>query len=307
MLGMKAISAASQVLKSQAASTYDPCTDTSYQASLFHQLKPIGLQNRKQTRVGPVQDDEALLLFALVRVMGVNRILEIGGLSGHSATVFSQAVACMPRPKVYTVDLRRVPTVDNVHTTLRMDAANLTAAHIDHQPVDLVFLDCHHYDATVALLRRLLRHNLMSRSALVVLHDTGMTNYAFDRGKPPKWARDVTPDDPRLRPTDAKGRRFFIHQPVERLAAMWLQRYDCAGEWQVIAAHDDEQRGATMNRYGLTIMQRKPDLSVPFEVCERNLVGPGGTNPANRHECRAVQTKGKGGIKCHVEEGAASE
>lgn len=31
---------------------------------------------------GPIQDDEALVLFALIRAMRLKRILEVGGLGG---------------------------------------------------------------------------------------------------------------------------------------------------------------------------------------------------------------------------------
>ena len=51
----------------------------------MHSLRHIGQQGRRQEVVGPMQDDEALLLFALARTMGVNRVLEVGGLGGFSA------------------------------------------------------------------------------------------------------------------------------------------------------------------------------------------------------------------------------
>ena len=40
---------------------------------------------------GPVQDDEALFLYAVVRVMRLRRILEVGGLGGYSARNFLEA------------------------------------------------------------------------------------------------------------------------------------------------------------------------------------------------------------------------
>jgi len=59
---------------------------------LLHDLAHIGWQGRKQDVVGPLQDDEALLLFALSRALGVNRVLEIGSLNGDSARNFLSAV-----------------------------------------------------------------------------------------------------------------------------------------------------------------------------------------------------------------------
>lgn len=39
-----------------------------------------------------MQDDEALLLYAVVRGMRMSRVLEIGGLSGYSTKNFLQAM-----------------------------------------------------------------------------------------------------------------------------------------------------------------------------------------------------------------------
>ncbi len=64
-------------------------------------------QRPNQAVSGPIQDDEALFLFALIRVMLVRRVLEIGGLSGYSATNFTKAVG--PLGVVYTIDIRPVP------------------------------------------------------------------------------------------------------------------------------------------------------------------------------------------------------
>ena len=291
-----ALLASPRVAAQGVVTSVNPCTARDQQPRLFHDLRHIGKQGPRQDVAGPVQDNEALLLFALVRVLGVNRVLEIGGLSGHSARVFSAALNCMPRAKVYTIDLLKVPSVAANHHTLQKNAANLTAADVDHEPIDLLFLDCHNYDASVALVKSILRQNLLSPTALVVLHDTGMSELGFLRERFPGFARSIGPDDPRLMPPNQQGKRFFIHQPVERMVSVWLTRYDCTGNWQTLAAHDDAQKGATPNRWGLTIMQRKVDLSVPAAVCNRNLVGPGGVNPKDKRVCEELATPG--GTQC---------
>ncbi len=38
------------------------------------------IQTNKQDVIGPIQDDEALLLYSIVKGMRLNRVLEIGGL-----------------------------------------------------------------------------------------------------------------------------------------------------------------------------------------------------------------------------------
>lgn len=49
-----------------------------------------------------LQDDEALLLYAVVRGMRLSRILEVGGLDGYSARNFLQAME-PTQGMVYTV------------------------------------------------------------------------------------------------------------------------------------------------------------------------------------------------------------
>ena len=50
------------------------------------------IQNSDQMVLGPIQDDEALLLFALCKVMMIKNIIEIGVLDGYSTNNFIKAV-----------------------------------------------------------------------------------------------------------------------------------------------------------------------------------------------------------------------
>ena len=48
-------------------------------------------QNENQRVLGPIQDDEALFLYSIIRGCRLERILEIGGLNGYSARNFLKA------------------------------------------------------------------------------------------------------------------------------------------------------------------------------------------------------------------------
>jgi predicted O-methyltransferase YrrM len=50
------------------------------------------VQPNDEAVLGPVQDTEALFLYAVVRGMRMRRVLEIGGLSGYSARNFLAAL-----------------------------------------------------------------------------------------------------------------------------------------------------------------------------------------------------------------------
>jgi len=265
---------------------------------LLHDLAHIGWQGRKQDVVGPLQDDEALLLFALSRALGVNRVLEIGSLNGDSARNFLSAVRCTLRAKVFSVDPSpTVPELAENHVVVRKNAASLVSADLDNLPVDLLLLDCHDYQASQKVVRRILRQHLLSDTGLVVLHDTGLhpagLNYSraphasigTKRGRSWQTAHSVDLHLP-------SHRLHVMHQPVERLLAQWIEKYDSHGDWQRLAIHDDFARGAVTYRHGLTVMQRKQSLHVPSHLCRPtspSSMGFGGSGPASREECISGQ------------------
>lgn len=210
-------------------------------------LKHLGGQGRLQAVAGPIQDDEALLLFAVIRVTGVRRILEIGSDRGDSALNFLAALRCATAPRLYTVDVKQVPVMGALHTSILKDAANLTWSDIDYNPVDMLFLDCHHYSSTKRLIERVLRGSMLRPGGFVALHDTGLhasRRHPSERGEKPLTVGNKT---------------FYVHQPTERIIAQWLPRYDPEAAWQRISFHDDWRRPF---RHGLTIMQRRVNLHV---------------------------------------------
>ena len=77
-------------------------------------------QPSDQQAGGPIQDDEALLLFALIRVMRMRRVLEIGGLRGYSARNFIEAVG--NGGKVYTVETGSLEPIAPNHIVLAKNA-----------------------------------------------------------------------------------------------------------------------------------------------------------------------------------------
>jgi predicted O-methyltransferase YrrM len=121
---------------------------------------------------GPIQDDEALLLFAMIRVMRLKRILEFGGLGGYSARNFLEAVG--DEGEVYSVDLNEVPKLAPNHVTIRGDASRLTEVDVGGRPLDLVFFDCHAYEAQMETWRRLSHRGIITDKTVLALHDTNL-------------------------------------------------------------------------------------------------------------------------------------
>src|ERR1019366_4541481 len=94
-----------------------------------------------QRVIGPIQDDEALFLFSIIRGMRLRTILEVGGGAGYSARNFLAAVG--PHGKVYTVDPNPVATISDNHIVVSKSIGDVVATDIFAEQIDLVFFDCH--------------------------------------------------------------------------------------------------------------------------------------------------------------------
>jgi predicted O-methyltransferase YrrM len=130
------------------------------------------VQPPQQDVWGPIQDDEALFLFAMIRTMCMKRILEIGGLQGYSATNF--LVAAGEGARVYTVDLNPVRTVGPGHVTIQKNAALITPEDVESKPLDLVFFDCHVLSVQMTAFRTLRSAGLITDDTVLAWHDTNL-------------------------------------------------------------------------------------------------------------------------------------
>jgi hypothetical protein len=232
--------------------------DCNLSTDLAHLQTPASDYPRQRVS-GPMQADEMLTIFSLVRTSSIKRVLEVGGLRGDSAYNFLQALRCKNYDNdnnnnsvaVYTVDVNPVKTWEQhlvPHKTMVKDATTLTLQDLDGKPVDAVLLDCHAFYATQNIIRNLMKNNFLSPQGFFILHDTGLH---------PPMPVELVPEHKRniwLQQSDPLG---IVHQPVERLIAQWLQTEDCA--FQRVSLHDDSRPD---KRHGITIMQRRVNLDV---------------------------------------------
>jgi hypothetical protein len=193
-----------------------------------------------QRVIGPIQDDEALLLFALIRVLRIGRVLELGFLDGYSAVNFLRAVG--PSGSVYSCDIGRVPKLTENHFPICKSAADITAVDLGNSPVELLFFDCHDLDAQLVCFDRLKASGMITDSTILVLHDTGT--------HPGKLHRK----DYKVGPAE------FVHQPVER--AM-VNRFAEMG-YSPLCLHIDPSKCSKdlPFRHGITIMSRFSPLKL---------------------------------------------
>lgn len=196
-------------------------------------------QSEQQIEMGPIQDDEALFLYALVRGKRMRRILEAGGLDGYSARNFLQALR--GDGVVYTVDLSPVSSQADNHIVIQKDIAELKADDLGGEPLDLVFFDCHVFDGQMALFENLRRAGVIHDGTVLALHDTNLHPEKF------LWWSE---------PLD----EGWVHQKIERrmVNALHEQGYDAFMLHTDMRRHDE----AFPMRHGLTLMQKFKPLSV---------------------------------------------
>ncbi len=229
-------------------------------------------QPDNQAVVGPIQDDEALLLFALIRCMRLKRVLEVGGLNGYSAANFLHAVG--PTGIVYTVDREYVRPISQNHLTFQKDCRDLSRTDLGDDALHLIFFDCHVYDAQMTLYSNLLQYGLITHRTVLVLHDTNLHPHTDRPGSAP-------------RPWGAPLAGGWMHQDVERKMVNKLRNdgYDSL----MVHTSPDRHDATLPFRHGLTILTRAFHL----DVGEMDRVVDGQTYVGNgltqSHEMKQVE------------------
>ena len=197
-------------------------------------------QNDDQTVVGPIQDDEALFLFALIRCTRISRILEVGGLDGYSARNFLEALESRPDTFVYTIDLQPVTQHNIRHICIQKDAREISPEDVDNRALDLVFFDCHEMEVQMELYHRLRDSQIITNDTILALHDTGLHESKFTG-----WSYEIP--------------EGWVHQPVER---QMVNRFkDFGYDVMTIDAKKGTSCGALPYRHGLTICKKHTHLN----------------------------------------------
>lgn len=188
-----------------------------------------------QRVLGPIQDDEALFLFALVKGMRLRRILEIGGLDGYSSTNFLAASAGHDGV-VYTVDINPVPQKAPNHRVILKNALHLTPEDLDNRPVDMVFFDCHD-TVQMKVFRSLKDNGIITDDTVLALHDTNLHFAPWN-----VWGRYIEEED------------GYAHQPVER--QMVNEFKDLGYDVFAVRTTKDKHDETLPFRHGITLCQK---------------------------------------------------
>jgi hypothetical protein len=200
-------------------------------------------QPEDQRVIGPIQDDEALFLYSIIRGMRLGRVLEIGGLEGYSAHNFLRAVSWSAQGVVYTVDLNPVPVQGPNHRTITKNARDLTLDDVDRVPVDLVFFDCHDL-VQMEIYYAFVREGIITDRTVLALHDTNLHYAPFQIWGP-------------YLPSEGG----FAHQPVERTMVNMFKDLG----YDVFSVHTTREKhdASFPFRHGVTVCQKFRRLEEP--------------------------------------------
>lgn len=197
-------------------------------------------QNQNQAVLGPIQDDEALLLYSIVIGKRIERILEIGGLYGYSANNFLQAMHLV-NGKLYTVDINPVTKLADNHIVLHKNVLHLTNEDVDNQPIELIFFDCHDIFQMDAF-HLLVQKGIINDNTILALHDTNLHYPPYSNlGKPVQ-------NEPGL-----------AHQPVERTMVNMFK--DLGYDIFLLHTTPDKHHPDFPYRHGIAICQKFKKLA----------------------------------------------
>jgi len=200
-------------------------------------------QPEDQKVLGPLQNDEALFLYSVIRCCRISSILEIGGGDGGSAINFLEAMKYAPGGIVYTCDIGHVPRMADNHKVIIKNALNLTPEDLDNKPVELVFFDCHDM-VQMDIFHVLVSAKIITDKTLLALHDTNL-HYAPYRMIGPYISSEGG----------------YAHQPVERSMVNQFKElgYDILNLGTGPEKHSEE----FPFRHGITICKKFQMLGMP--------------------------------------------
>jgi predicted O-methyltransferase YrrM len=224
---------------------------------MLHHEKKYDLRHLSlfQTYVhGPIQDDEALFLYSICKMIRPKTIVEFGILDGLSTLNFaaSKDSDCF----LYGFDLNQ-NSIDKSRERCRsfqncffsqIDCVDFTPELIGFRKIDLVFLDCSHdFLKNKICIEKFLPS--MNESAIICIHDTGFYHKQILDSMPPSHFVKYPKFKKRF---DQKELSPVIED--EQKTVDWMRSEH--GEWAQLNLHSLHRF-----RHGVTILQKSSYLA----------------------------------------------
>lgn len=222
---------------------------------MLGRTRKIGISHlmsyRENDSIGPLQRDEAIALFGIVRTLRPKVIVEFGFFHGHSAFNFLQALPDDGHLYSYDIDpdsLRRAKLefhFDQRFTFISKSQTDFDPEDIEKKEIDFVFFDAaHELELNISTFNRIVSH--LAPEGMIAIHDTGLWHRSqfapihelFIRENPGEW----------------KDRDLYAHQPGERAFIDWI----LAEHAGFTAIHFHSTRTL---RHGFSLLQKKRSLA----------------------------------------------
>jgi len=198
----------------------------------------------EEKALGPLQRDEACLLFGLVKVLKPNCLVEFGFNDGHSSFNFLQAMGGYGELHSFDISEKSAKVAKkyfknyaNFHYHGKSQA-DFDPSDISGKKIDFVFFDgAHDLKLNCEAFKQI--QNALSPNATICVHDTGLWNktkmkdrhHQFAKYLPENWLNDME----------------FQHQKDERRFSNWL-----VSEHSYSPVHC---HSGNCLRHGLTLLQ----------------------------------------------------
>lgn len=210
------------------------------------------LSYREGEAIGPLQRDEAVALFGVVRTLRPRVVVEFGFFHGHSAFNFLQALSEDALLFSYDVDedsRRRAESefaFDRRFAFLAKSQTDFAAEDVGGREVDFVFFDAaHELELNTETFSRILPS--LSPAAMIAVHDTGLWNREYFAPIHEQFTREHS--------GAWHHEDLYAHQPGERAFIDWItETYP-----EFVAIHLHSTRTL---RHGFSLLQRRRKLSV---------------------------------------------
>ena len=187
---------------------------------------------------GPVQDDEALLLFGAIKTIRPKVIVEFGANNGFGSLNFLKAID--EDSKLYSYDINpfnkdSLANEDKRFIFYRKSHSDFDQMDVGNQTIDFVFVDYAHTDTMKTGFKKII--NQISFNGIIAIHNTGL--------HVSEQANCVCDYENYCGGAHQKDARAFINWIIENYT-----------EWHVLEMHSFK-----IFRHGLTFLQKIYQLS----------------------------------------------
>jgi predicted O-methyltransferase YrrM len=135
--------------------------------------------------LGPIQDDEALVVYGLIKTIRPKTVIECGMGRGYSTVNILKSIDEDARLFTFDIEIlnNKSPAFDDKRFKfIKKSQSKIEKSDIENRVIDFVYLDNGHYfDVNVEFWKKVIES--MSENAIMVIHDTGL-HIIDDDGKP---------------------------------------------------------------------------------------------------------------------------